>query len=65
MSLNGARKKKTRERQWKQGIVITICSKDRFRSQFLGQIQLPFFDDQQTADFMLYNGINNHVILCN
>jgi hypothetical protein len=61
MPLNGARKKKTRERQWIQGILITICSKDRFRSQFLGQIQLPFFDDQQTEDTMLYNGINNHV----
>ncbi|RCI03615.1 hypothetical protein CU098_008171 [Rhizopus stolonifer] len=42
MPLMGARRRKTKQRQWKQGMVITVCSKDRFRSQFLGQIQLPF-----------------------
>ncbi|OBZ83929.1 Phosphatidylserine decarboxylase proenzyme 3 [Choanephora cucurbitarum] len=54
MPLLGARRQKTKRRQWKQGVVITVCSKDRFRSQFLGQTQLCF-----TEQAILYHDINN------
>ncbi|CAO3648036.1 unnamed protein product [Mucor hiemalis] len=32
---------KRKTKQWHRGVIITVCSKDRFRSQFLGKIQLP------------------------
>ncbi|KAI8337797.1 phosphatidylserine decarboxylase-domain-containing protein [Blakeslea trispora] len=54
MPLLGARRQKTKQRQWKQGVIITVCSKDRFRSQFLGQIQLCF-----TEKAVMYHDANN------
>lgn len=60
ISLLSYNHKKSTKRQWNQGIIITICSKDRFRSQFLGQIQLPFTDVEE-EDELLYDCINNQV----
>jgi hypothetical protein len=50
-------RKKTK--QWRQGVVITVCSKDRFKSQFLGQIQIPF----DTAAAEIYHNASTVVSL--
>ncbi|KAK4522041.1 25S rRNA (adenine645-N1)-methyltransferase [Mucor velutinosus] len=44
----------TKRKQWRRGITIILCSKDRFRSQFLGQIHLPFPATKEEATAALF-----------
>lgn len=50
----------TKRKQWRRGITIILCSKDRFRSQFLGQIHLPFPAAEEESA-LLYDDIYNNV----
>ncbi|KAG0186490.1 hypothetical protein DFQ28_007720 [Apophysomyces sp. BC1034] len=39
---------------WSHGLSLTVCSKDRFKSMYLGQLQLPLeqmFDDIESIEF--------------